>query len=308
MKQKKFKLIKCYPYGPELGRIIEWNATAELYFSNPVGYAFNEKDINKYSEFWEEVEKENYEILEFTDITGNIIYYQNKNGDFLSKGGHPFTLEKELAWTKQGRRKISKVKRRSDGEIFTIGDRVRIKKLQYDGSFIISKFYFDCNNGHLLCNGEKSGNGHVNITKIEHCKNSLFTTEDGVAEEWIGKNKKKTLKDYENILLRDYKNVKSTHIYISRGHFFQILKEIEPKLYWTKILQLIADDLHGDWKLEWPNSYILVTIRKEGTKYNNNFEVNAHCGGNEGCVYFKSRELAKKAIELMEDKLDIIFK
>src|SRR5690606_33107946 len=76
--------------------------------------------------------------------------------------------------------KIYSIKRLSDGEVFTIGDKVRISKLQHDGSFTIDEFYFDCNNDKLLCNGKCTGNGHVSITKIEHCKKPLFTTEDGV--------------------------------------------------------------------------------------------------------------------------------
>lgn len=76
--------------------------------------------------------------------------------------------------------KIRTVKRIIDGEVFTLGDDVRISKLNNDGSFIISEFYMDCNNIHLLCNGEKTGNGHVSVLKIEHKPKPIFKTHDGV--------------------------------------------------------------------------------------------------------------------------------
>jgi hypothetical protein len=76
--------------------------------------------------------------------------------------------------------KIRTVKRISDGEVFTLGDKVRISKLNNDGSFIISEFYMDYNNIHLLCNGENTGNGNVSILKIEHKPKPIFITHDGV--------------------------------------------------------------------------------------------------------------------------------
>src|SRR5690606_13925489 len=126
-------------------------------------------------DFWEEVEEEkDYEILS---------YRNTKTKEILKRVGkdcykdsyfvlHRTTLESSNLY------EIYSVKRISDGEIFSIGDKVRIKKLRHDGSFIINEFYFDCNNDKLLCNGKCTGNGHVSINKIEKVKDPVFITED----------------------------------------------------------------------------------------------------------------------------------
>lgn len=113
---------------------------------------------------------------------------------------------------------------------------------------------------------------------------------------YIGKHKEKTLKDYENMLLTI--NIDSINAR-EACWFYRTLKGKEPKLYYAKILQLIADDLNG-------GRYIHI---RGNTSYHlsNARSVNVHCGGDEGCVYFKSRELAEKARALLGDKLDHLF-
>lgn len=142
--------------------------------------------------YWEEVIEKDYEILSFyaKNISGkgdnfvdkDYIWYETSKGNGKwSRKGHittPYNTQEIINHNRYG---IHSVKRLSDGEIFTIGDRVRISKLQHDGSFIIDRFYFDCNNDKLLCNGKCTGNGHVSITKIEKVKSKvLFRSEDGV--------------------------------------------------------------------------------------------------------------------------------
>lgn len=105
------------------------------------------------------------------------------------------------------------------------------------------------------------------------------------ALDYIEKYKEKGLEDYEDML---YPNV------------WNWIKSHEPKLYYTKVLQLIADDLNDGYKPHFDNhtSYHL-SDRLGG--------INTHCGGDEGCVYFKSIKLAEKAKSILGDKVKYLF-
>ena len=120
---------------------------------------------------------------------------------------------------------------------------------------------------------------------------------------YIEKHREKTLEDYENILIKSksFRMVDKDGIetILETRHFYQYLKEIDPKLYYTKILQLIADDL---------NDGRYIHIRRNTSYHLSNARGrNVHCGGDEGCVYFKSKELAEKARDIMGSKLDYLF-
>lgn len=122
---------------------------------------------------------------------------------------------------------------------------------------------------------------------------------------YIEKHREKTLKDYENILhtnkkLLDYSSYYDGAGYnLSVGIFFHLLKANEPKLYYNKVLQLIADDLH-DRRYIHERGQTSFHINKEGG-------VNLHMGDDEGCVYFKSKDLAEKARDIMGSKLEYLF-
>lgn len=145
----------------------------------------------KYGELVQEETKQEYEILEFkrTDGKGgwgnNSAKLNKKDGKYYINEGTSFTLYSMLnsiVSVSSGDFYISKIRRLSDNEEFSIGDKVKISKLKHiDGSFTIDKFYFDFNNNKLLCNGSNTGNGNVSITKIEKVKKEkIFTTEDGI--------------------------------------------------------------------------------------------------------------------------------
>lgn len=106
------------------------------------------------SEFWEEIiePKKDYEVLD---------YYEN-----ITTIGINLAIEK----------KITLVKRLNDGEIFSIGDKV---KNPANLSFTITSFYLDCHNDKMLCNGDRIGNGRISINKITKIS-PILTTEDGV--------------------------------------------------------------------------------------------------------------------------------
>lgn len=130
--------------------------------------------------------------------------------------------------------------------------------------------------------------------------------------KWAEIVKEKTLEDYENILLTDnyisYDFCKDKSIRLQNSIFYKWAKENEPKLYWTKVLQLIADDLNEGWKPDWKNGnqfkYFIETSDKNWlgihtASTNKNYSIDS---------YFKSTELTEKAIQIMGDKLDYIFK
>jgi hypothetical protein len=112
-----------------------------------------------------------------------------------------------------------------------------------------------------------------------------FSTEEA-AEQWVKDNKSKTLEDYEEELLT-YK----TPLYVE-------LKEKESKLYWLKILSLIAKDLNKGNKGEYFIIWDEVKFQPwEIWSYDKYLE-----------PLFDTEENAQKAIDIMgEDKLNLIF-
>lgn len=214
---KKYKLIKEYPGSPKLGLEVfkngnyyqsEFDLKNVEHFHQPISL------IENNPEFWEEiieVEKE-YEILSFINKHNQIFYksWQSLlyNHFYITYG---FYLEEILENKNNNNRlynkdlksyqckveeqefKIHSVKRLLDNKIFTIGDKIEIidekssKKnltikdfeiynviLPIETNTII--IYTKENNGFL---GGNKGNG-VNLCKVKHYKQPLFTTEDGV--------------------------------------------------------------------------------------------------------------------------------
>lgn len=100
----------------------------------------------------------------------------------------------------------------------------------------------------------------------------------------------KDLKYYENF-------------YIDNDYYL-FMKRVHPNLYYRLILQTIANDLNGDWNADWMNG---------GSKYCINFycgkiNIDSHSYTNNPNVYFKTKELAQQALDILgEDKLKIIF-
>ena len=88
---KKYKLIKEYPGSPELGFIV-FDRINGMYHNIETGNMYGSQHIENQSEFWEEVVKKDYEILKSCPIEGTII----------------------------------SVKRLSDGEVFTLGDKIKV--------------------------------------------------------------------------------------------------------------------------------------------------------------------------------------
>jgi len=153
---KKFKLIKEYPGSPMLGTEQISNKTWNT-------------DIQKFPEFWEEVVEKEYEILSFkTGVNIRTLSQQNGLYYFQSDG-------KDLKYLINNKfYNIHSVKRLSDGEVFTVGDKL----YGYDLGRCVDLTMFKLDKDRCLV-----GHRDLGLIDIKDCKKAkqpLFTTEDGV--------------------------------------------------------------------------------------------------------------------------------
>jgi hypothetical protein len=140
----KYKLIKTYPGFNVLGTIIEIDSETRYYSEN--------------NEFWQPVVEKDYEILSvITNDNEFIVKVYNQDATI------------EPYW------KIHSVKRLSDGEIFTIGDKVTSTFSKNFGNFKIEKIKISENSINI------EGEGYLTTFQyLQKVKQPLFTTEDGV--------------------------------------------------------------------------------------------------------------------------------
>lgn len=185
---KKYKLIKEYPGVTKLG-IEVFKSSAGIYENVDLlkKDIFNWREIEDFPEFWQEVIKQDYEILSFkqdSNITDLWTYFYNRGWGRNNKGNcetRPYpTLDAILNNHLYGGMKynIHSVKRLSDGKIFTISDNLT------EG--IIKQFTLSNYNDGIYADTEKkhesgcSGYIGLPLEKWRKIKNPLFTTEDGV--------------------------------------------------------------------------------------------------------------------------------
>ena len=134
------------------------------------------QDIVNYPEFWEKIVEKDYEILEVHGYSGtykvidNVCNYFDENESYFShEGKNPpeHYLKSEYP------HHIHSVKRLSDGEIFTVGDKCKPKTTDNVG--LITNIEFCMSNSLRI---ESKGLYYMDINGIKHCKTPLFTTED----------------------------------------------------------------------------------------------------------------------------------
>ena len=102
----------------------------------------------------------------------------------------------------------------------------------------------------------------------------------------ILKSIKKKTEDYENSLSLSVWGWFKTH---------------EPKLYYTKILQLIADDLNDGWVANFNNDkYKKYYISYDKISFFWTLNI-------QGVIVFKSEKFAEKARDILGDKLEYLF-
>lgn len=140
---------------------------------------------------WEEVKEKTYEIISVKYIQNNKVYTSDGAG-FRNTGGYiSFRAAEEgnLLNPPQVGYEISihSIKRLSDGEIFTLGDKI-------DGKFSSDRtiLSFDASNKYGRDLEVKQEHGHISLEDLKHSrKEILYTTYDGVEryeyqrEHWV---------------------------------------------------------------------------------------------------------------------------
>tara|TARA_R110000868_G_scaffold1452_5_gene11425 strand:- start:7167 stop:8054 length:888 start_codon:yes stop_codon:yes gene_type:complete len=150
---KSYKLIKEYPGSSSLGTIFHIGGFAG--------------DVSKYPEFFEEVVENDYEIVS---------YWSPRIGDtkYLYYEGH----EDWDNISKSQCHSIHSVKRLSDGEVFTVGDRVRVTEcgsIKTVDSIAVENISTFLKNGAWIF--YNTGVCHLDgVTKV---KQPIFLTHDG---------------------------------------------------------------------------------------------------------------------------------
>jgi hypothetical protein len=163
-----YVLIKKYPGSPKLGTIVDKRGNF-VYFdinSPNMHNTISENYVENYPEYWEKV---NYKILSYYNHNiPHIIFMLNANGKYMYRNQE--LSEKHGCY-------IHSIKRLSDGEIFTIGDKVQDSLTDKLTNFKIQNITFFYSGSKIICQAESGTTMPLNT--IRHC-NVLFRTEDGV--------------------------------------------------------------------------------------------------------------------------------
>jgi hypothetical protein len=173
----KYKLIKKLPFenSPKMGYIsIEKESLQSNKSHSWMSLWFKPE---QHPEFWEKIVEKDYEILSFINVN-NKIYKLQKDGRYfhyeLKYNEYNYCLSQL---------KIHSIKRLSDGEVFTIGDKIQLDNDNKEYGTITElyisheqlRFYCDTLGGVLCHDLDKRNNFTIYISK-----KPLFTTEDGV--------------------------------------------------------------------------------------------------------------------------------
>jgi len=170
---KKYKLIQKYPSLPntmEIGDEVEWCKEMCMYHHASTLDTFDLDYVEDFPEFWEKIVIKEFKIL--TQIKDGYLFDEVIEGDGISVCVASVVSEDN----------ILKVKRLSDGEVFTLGDRVH-----FGENGIIKQFNIILNTLLINIDYDKGlGNGYdnVGINAIKKRKIPLLITEDG--EELFG--------------------------------------------------------------------------------------------------------------------------
>ena len=184
---KKYKLIKEYSGSPDLGATIVETMiignrpkfktfTISGHDKNYDGEKFRVDNPEISPEYWEEVVEKDYEILSFKENNKPFDRLwkadsQLKNCYCLQDGKTPFHNSETLIALGLD---IYSVRRLSDSKVFTVGDRVCNPDFS---SWVINNF----NSSYGKMSVYKFDGGQCpSFERLQHYKEPLFTTEDGV--------------------------------------------------------------------------------------------------------------------------------
>lgn len=178
---KKYMLIREYPGSLDYGAVVEYSKMYNTYF--PVEGGVNnqllQREVELYPDHWAEIIEKTFEIVSFLNNENKGIYtkleyeryYFEESGRDLEFCNKYYT--------------IHSIKRLSDGEIFTIGDKVCWDWTENNSKyFTIVALRLSFKLDEVVLEFEKSNvfEGLFNDKKFNfrHYKKALFTTEDGV--------------------------------------------------------------------------------------------------------------------------------
>ena len=173
--------------------------------------------------------------------------------------------------------------------IFTTEDGVDI----YKDDFV----WYTYKNNLCCCRTEASY-----FKKNVESDNTVVFSMKSACIAWNDENKPKALEDYEDELLNSTKKMivpNNNSIWLQDYYF--VLKHRDPKLYWHKILTLISEDLNEEFNDE----YSLII------KTDDSYTVEAYPSDITWDylleIRFSSEKIAKKALELIGDKIKYLF-
>lgn len=171
MKKREYKLIKKYPGSLDVGTVLYLDNNLYLYW----GTSLNKEEVENNPEFFEEIIEKQYEILTLKGVDS--LVYLKKNGlygisnDISEVGSLTLGPLLQLSW------KIQSIRRLSDNEVFSIGDKC------VHG--VITSFKLDSNgipyNGGIgVCFHTEERTITEGLKNCKKAKPVLFVTEDGV--------------------------------------------------------------------------------------------------------------------------------
>jgi len=182
---KEYRLIQKYPSLPkdwEEGMIVGVGDSTNSYspcHSKYSDYYVPEKEI-KDTKYWEQAIEDDYEILSILGgVTQSFYILDKETGLYVNKAEYAkFTISELLRQDCT----IHLVKRLSDGEIFTVGDKVQLIPGDWkDQNTILSKIEIKDNVVVFEITQEKYKSKYSQgIQDWRKTKKPLFTTEDGV--------------------------------------------------------------------------------------------------------------------------------
>ena len=231
MTKRKFKLIKAYPmlYVAKVGSVLSKNVSGDYYTNPDSNYSIHKNTIENFPEFWKEIFEKKYEILKLKFIRPNFYLHNLLNGEVVDVIKSPnkyinFRVRNTSDHYKDkegfnGHIKtvfeLYSLKRISDGEVFTIGDRVSkgvIKRLDLENEGYSTsdvgdwKLLKECvkvkpvftteddveifvNDEYWWVNKSSYYRGYTSYAELPEYKNYLYFSTMEAAEEYILLNK-----------------------------------------------------------------------------------------------------------------------
>jgi hypothetical protein len=191
---RKFKLIKEYPGSPKLGTVLTPKVDKGNDNTNNFYWEGSWFNPNEFTEYWEEVIEPTFQIISFTATN----VWKGKTANLLPNGHYSINPDAKCGWTlremlevgncvKNGELQIHSVKRLSDGEIFTVGDRA--KTITSKGSHDIRQF---------IIRQKCTGRNYDGIDAM------WINWEENCGGNWLDSTEKVIEKDFE-IMTFDYK-------------------------------------------------------------------------------------------------------